>query len=832
MPLHSIALPMILAIAPAHAAPAHAQSRAIAFDIPSQNLATSLNEFGRQAGVQMVFPYDIVEGRRSLPLKGRFTRAEAIRRLIAGRGMAIAFEGPNMISLAAAPGSAATSGRREVAVTDAVAGGDILVTAQKRVEDLSKVPQAITVVSGDEVEKRKITDFTSLVDEVPGLSINYSTGGESYGLLSIRGIGGADDYKPNGSPSVALHVDGVYQSSNAYLGMPLFDLERIEILRGPQGTLYGRNTTAGVINAITRGGSDHFEGYVDARYGSFDSFRAEAAFGGPLGDNVRMRVAVMTDQGGGFMHGMGAGDLAGARLSVGGVPQLQVPAIVDNGERKGFGDKDLFAARGTLDIDFTPDTTLTLKAFASRDRGDSRQFDRISAAEDSSVLNAGEDSDPYKFYSAKYFDQNIDIQGASAQLSHLMNDVRLDVVVGAQSTQREVGGNGDGTPYPQYEYLFDEDLSQASFEARLRNEVQGRFNWVVGGFFMSDKIDYESQWTSWAARTVYHNIHNQRRRNAAVFGQVDYEVVPSVRVTGGLRYTSDQIDSKGRNVDDNPWGISNYATFFATTPNFSWDKQFKDSDVSGRAAVQWFLSDDFNVFASVARGYRSGGFDGTSIMTLAETEPFQSETVWAYEAGVRYFNGPLRVSLDTFANDFDNLQATTRLANDTNGRTNVGKAKTRGVEGAINLTVVRSDSHQLDFDASGTYLYSKITEFNSARIADVLATVGDPLPGAPKWTGRFGLVHTYSFGEGWKLMTRANVFHHGKESNRLNAVIGNISPAYTLLNARIELESPNGWSIYAMGRNITDEVYFPEMNGASRLVGAPATYAVGARISF
>ncbi|WP_241229499.1 TonB-dependent receptor [Sphingomonas sp. S-NIH.Pt1_0416] len=734
-----------------------------------------------------------------------------------------------MISLAAEPGSF----KRAVAATDGAADGDIVVTAQKRVEDLSKVPAAVTVVSGEEAAKRKITDFTSLVDEVPGLSINYSTGGESYGLLSIRGIGGADDYKPNGSPSVALHVDGVYQSSNAYLGMPLFDLERIEVLRGPQGTLYGRNTTAGVINAITKGGSDHFEGYVDARYGSYDSFRAEAAFGGPLSDNVRMRIAVMTDQGGGFMHGMGAGDLAGARLSVGGVVQTQVPAITDPGERKGFGDKDLFAARGTLDIDLGPDTSLTLKAFASRDRGDARQFDRISASQDSSVLNAGEDSDPYKFYSAKYFRQKIDIQGGSAQLSHLLNDgVRLDVVVGAQATQRNIGGNGDGTPYPQYEYLFDEKLSQASFEARVSNAHQGRFNWVAGTFIMSDTIDYQSQWTSWAARTIYHNIHSQRRRSAAIFGQADYEIVPDVRVTGGLRYTNDQIDSQGRNVDDNPWGITYYNTLFASTNNFNWDKQFKDSDVSGRASVQWFINPDLNVFASVARGYRSGGFDGTSIMTLAETEPFQSETVWAYEAGVRYFNGPIRVSLDAFANDFDNLQATTRLANDTNGRTNVGKAKTRGVEGSLNLTVFRSGGHKLDFDASGTYLFSKITEFNSARIADVLATVGDPLPGAPKWTGRVGLVHNYSFDGGWKLESRVNAFYHSEESNRLNALPNNTSPAYTLINARIELQSPNGWSIYAMGRNITDEVYFPELNGAARLVGAPATYSLGFRMAF
>ncbi|MDK2760464.1 MAG: TonB-dependent receptor [Sphingopyxis sp.] len=825
MKLSSVALPMLLIAAPAQAA----SERTIGFDIPEQDLAAALNEFGRQAGVQMVFPYDSVTGRRAAALKGRFTRGEAIRRLISGRDLSIAFEGPNMISLAAAKQRPSVP-RSESHETDST---DIVVTAQKREEGLSRVPQAITVVSADEVEKRRIVDFASLVDEVPGLSINYAFGGEGYGLLSIRGIGGADDYKPNGSPSVALHVDGVYQSSNAYLGMPLFDVERIEVLRGPQGTLYGRNTTAGVINAITRGGGDTFSGYADARYGSYENLRFEAAAGGPVSDKVRVRLAVMTDQGGGFMNGAGAGKLAGARLSVGGVVQAQVPAISDPGPRKGFGDKDLFAARGTVEIDFTPDTTLTLKAFASRDRGDARQYDRLSNARDNTVLNAGENDDPYTFYSSKYYDQRIDIKGTSASLSHLLTDsVRLDLVVGAQSSTRKVGGNGDGTPYPQYEYLFDEKLSQTSMELRLRNEQQGQFNWVVGGFYMSDEIDFSSDWTSWAARTIYQNIHSQRRRSAALFGQVDYEILPKVKLSGGLRYTRDQTDSKGRNVDLNPWGITNYTAFFATTPNFSWDKQFKDDDVSGRAGIQWFINDELNVFASAARGYRSGGFDGTSIMTLEETEPFASETVWAYEAGIRYLKGPLRVSLDAFANDFSNLQATTRLANDTNGRTNVGKARTRGVEGAIDLRLIKSGGHQLDFDASATYLDSKITEFNSRRIADVLATVGDPLPGAPKWTARVGLVHGFRWGGGWSLTSRANIAFHDKESNRLNAVPGNVSPSYTLLNARIDLESPNGWSIYAMGRNITDAVYFPELNGPSRLVGAPATYAMGVKFRF
>lgn len=808
---------------------AHAQT-VQNFDIPAQNLAVMLNEFGRQAGVQIAFPYDVAAAGKGAALQGRLNRGQAIRRLIAGHGLVVAHEDDHLIALAPVTKLSGSDGARLATTTGQQ---DIVVTAQKREEGLAKVPQAVTVVSGEEVSKRRIVDFASLVDEVPGLSINYAFGGENYGLLSIRGVGGADDYKPNGSPSVALHVDGIYQSSNAYLGMPLFDVARIEVLRGPQGTLYGRNTTAGVVNAITRGGSDKFEGYVDGRYGSYQSMRMEAAVGGAISQNVRARLAVMTDQGGGYMQGMGAGDLAGTRLSVGGVVQAQVPAIADPGPRKGFGDKDLFAARGTIEVDFAPETRLTLKVFGSRDRGDTRQYDRISAAKDSSVLNAGEDENPYAFYSNQYYQQKIDIKGASAQLTHLLaKDTRLDLVFGTQSSKRIVGGNGDGSPYPQYENLFDEKLNQVSLEMRLRNETQGRFNWLAGGFFMSDHVDYGSTWTSWVARTAYQNLHEQRRRSAALFGQVDYEILPKLRLTGGLRYTADQTDSKGRNVDLNPWGISNYNAFFATTSNFAWDKQFKDDNVSGRASAQWFISDTLNVFAAVARGYRSGGFDGTSILTLPETEPFQSETVWSYEGGLRFLKGPLRLSLDGFANDFSNLQATTRLANDTNGRTNVGKARTHGVEAAANLRLINSAHHRIDLDASGTYLYSRITQFSSNRVADVLATVGDPLPGAPKWTWRLGAAHTYQLGKGWRLNSRANLFYHGSESNRLNALPNNTAGAYTLLNARIELESPKGWSVYAMGRNITDEVYFPELNGASRLVGAPATYAVGLRFNF
>lgn len=800
-----------------------AANRPVAFAIESQPLEAALTNFAKSADVQVLFAPDAVRGKRGKRVTGLMPPIQALRQILDGSGLTVTAVGDRTFSLSMASVDAA-----EISIVD-----EVMVTAQKRVERVQDVPLAVTVVDGGDAARRGINSVAGLVDEVPGVSINYAFGGTNYGLISIRGIGGADDYKPNGNPSVALHVDSVYQTSNAYLGMPLFDLERIEILKGPQGTLYGRNTTAGVINAITKGPGKAVEGDARIEVGSYDYTTMEAAVGGPLGDHVGVRLAIMAEQGGGFMDGAGAGDLAGYRPTIGGVVQTQVPAIVDPGKREGFGDKDLFAARATMAMDFSPKTNLTMKVFGSRDRGDTRQYDRISAARDSNIANAGENDDPYEFYSSEYSTQKIDIYGVSAMLEHELSDnLNLTVIGNAQGTKRSVRGNGDGSPYPASRFDADEKLSQTSLEMRLSDDSGGRMDWIVGAFYVSDDIDFDTTWTSYTARTIYDNLHKQGRDSFALFGQVDYNLTDKLQVSGGLRYTRDKATFSGRNEDKNPWGISTFTTTFATTNPFIWDRSFKDDNVSGRVTAKYALTPDLNAFVSAGTGYRGGGFDGTSIFTQAETLPFDSETVTAYETGLRWTTGRLRVSLDAFSYEFKELQATTRLANDTNGRANVGKAETSGFEVAINAVLFKSTSQSLSVDLAAAFLDSEIISFSSARVADVLATVGDPLPGAPDVTATLSVSHGLALVNGWRLDSRVGVSHHGKESNRLNASAGNTAAAYTLLNARLEMTSPNNWSIYGYGRNITDEVYFPELNGASRLVGTPATYGVGVRYSF
>ncbi|MBN7819852.1 TonB-dependent receptor [Bowmanella yangjiangensis] len=791
-------------------------------------LGQALNSLSQQLGLVIIAPTRLVRDKTAATADSTLPPLEQVRQMLKGSGLQVQQNHNGTLVIKAGQTNAQVTNEQQVSSTKSM--DEIVVTAMKRESTLQDVPVALSVLGQQAIRDKGISDFTDLVDSLAGVSINSAFGGPENSFITIRGIGGADDYKPNGNPSVALHVDGIYQTSNAYLSMPLFDLERIEVVKGPQGTLYGRNTTAGAINAITRGATDSLEGYAELEYGSYDHISGTFAVGGPLSDKLGARVAVTMRQGGGFMDGEGAGSFAGY------VPEGFegiIPPVSDPGKREGFGDADLFAMRGTLQYAFSPLTELTLRYFMSANNGDTRQYDRIAFSDDKPALNAGEDSDPYRFYASEYYSHQIDVSGFNGEFSHqLPNQMSLDVLAGYQKSERNVSGNGDGTPFPKFRYDFDEELEQSSLEVRLSDVSGGEVDWLVGAFIVSDSVDFISDWTSYAVMSQYSSPYNQRRNSSALFGNLDWYLTDDLSINAGLRYTSDQVKFRGSNIDHNPWGVSVYEDYFKSPSNFSWDKEFTDNNLSGKLSATYYVSDRLNVFASVGTAYRGGGFDGTSIFTLEETEPFDSEEVLAYEAGLRYVHEEgLNLSLDLFSYEFEELQATARLANDTNGRTNVGKAEVKGGEAALSLPVWHGDNQSFSLDAAVTYLDSEITEFHSNRVNDVQNTLGDPLPGSPRWSGNAAFEYLHLLSDS-QLRARLEYSFHDEESNRLNAGEGNLTPAYSLLGLRLELAMNNGMTLYAYGRNILDKEYFLELNAGARLVGEPATYGAGINYSF
>lgn len=797
-------------------------------NIAVQPLGQALNQLSEQTGSVIIAPSRLVSNKQAKATAGNLSVINAVKQLLQGSGLQAHQEPSGAIVIKKAAKKKQVQGKG--ATTYQAPMDEVVVTALKRDSSLQDAPVAISVLGGDELKAQGVTDFTDLIDSLSGISINSAFGGPENSFITIRGIGGADDYKPNGNPSVALHIDGIYQTSNAYLSMPLFDLERIEVLKGPQGTLYGRNTTAGAINAITRAPGEELNGYADIEYGSYDFVSGTAAVGGKVSENLGVRVAVLMEQGGGFMDGKGAGNFAGF------VPEGTegvLPPVADPGERDGFGDADLFAFRGTAVYDFDDVTSLTLHYFTSQDRGDTRQYDRIAFEDDNPSLNAGEGNDPYDFYTSEYYSHEIDVSGFSGDFNRqLQSGLNLDVLFALQNSERNVSGNGDGTSFPRYQYNFDDELDQTSLEIRLSDATGGEFDWIAGAFFINDSVDFTSNWTSYAVLSQYSSPYNQRRNSFATFANIDWNVSNDLVISGGLRYTKDNAKFRGENIDADPWGLSVFEETFKTDANFSWDREFDDSNVSGKLAIQYFISDNLNVFASVSTAYRGGGFDGTSIFSEEETQPFESEEVLAYEAGARYVTDIINITFDVFSYDFEELQATARLSNDTNGRTNVGEATVRGAEASIAVTLFEANEHKVTFNTAGTYLDTEITEFSSNRVNDVISTIGDPLPGSPEWSQTAALNYQTSLANNTQLNARINYSYHGEESNRLNAGDGNTAPSYGLLGVRVDVTFASGLNIYAYGRNITDEVYFLELNGGARLVGAPATYGGGVSYAF
>lgn len=702
-------------------------------------------------------------------------------------------------------------------------GSEIIVTAQKRETRLADIPAAINVVTGAQIADNGVSNFEDLTSQVAGMSITSNFGGVASTTISIRGVGGQDDYRPNGSPSVAFHVDNIYQSSNVFLSVPFFDIERVEVLKGPQGTLYGRNSTAGVVNLITRGPDGKFDGYAQADYASYGRFRAEGAVSAPLGDRIGLRLAVLTDQGGGFMDGKGAGPAKGTQM------RPQVPALPDPGVRDNYGDRNLWAGRATLRAE-TDGGDLTLKLWGSRDRSESQPQDSVGGVSNGGWLEP--DNDPFTFYANRYPRRRTDLFGVSSTLTQKLGDaLRLDLVAGHEESDRTLDG-APGAPLRINQFIFTDRVKQTSLEARLSNAQEGGFDWVAGAYYLKDKTDFgttlfyeDSRFTQ--IETDYH----QKRDSFALFGQVDWRLFDRLTLTGGLRYTTESSNYFGSTIDANPYGIS--LGVGLPLPVF-FDNDFDDDNLSGRASAKFDLTRSLSIYGAYGRGYKAGGFDGTSIFSAPEALSFKSETVDSFEGGIKWFpaSNLFNLSVDGFHYSFKNLQSSTATPNG-NVRTNIAAAKLKGVDVTGTLNLVRTETQQLTFDIGATFLDSEITRFESSNPVLVTLNLGNNLPAAPKASGHARLAHSIALMPDWRLRSSVDVTYKGSEYKRLDNSLSSKTQAYTLLNLRLELQNAaSGISLYAYARNVTDKRYYVDIAGPSRLVGAPRAFGAGARFAW
>jgi iron complex outermembrane receptor protein len=700
-------------------------------------------------------------------------------------------------ALAAAPAMAQQAGSEVSSNDDAV--GDIVVTAQKRSESLQNVPLAITALSGDSLVDRNINDMTGLAASVPNMTFG-SYGGAA--RISIRGIG-YDNIGQGQEGRIAYHLDGVYISRPADVLGTFYDVERVEVLRGPQGTLYGRNATGGSINVITRAPTDDWRGYVRVGYGNYNAFTSEGALGGPIAPGARFRIAYTVEDRDGYGRNLTTGN------------------DIDNARRGGV--------RGALSLDLGASGKLDLSADYYREKDANYGYKYLGAANPAipaagfrfggsvpaNIRDIATDFDPVN---------DRESYGFSARAEFDLGGVTLKSISAYRHSDFSLKAGADGTSATLAEInYFTKGARQYSQELQLSGDV-GPLRYILGAYYFDEKvtggsvIPLNQQLVGGPDRLVQGlaNLGTIHKKAAAAFGQLDYDFSDQFTLTLGGRYSWER------------YSVNDFTSFNLAVPyppfvnlmvptlhvggNSATDKSF-----TPKVQLSYKPRPGMMVYASASKGFKSGGFD------IGTTAPaFEPETLWAYEGGMKgtFADGRVRINVAGFYYDYTNIQVTKVLFSVVRIE-NAAASVIYG--GEAELTLVPFDGLQLD--VTPAWLHSKyknyITE-NPSRPGEPVANQdrsGNQLIQAPEMSLQVGAEYGWDMARGRVKLRGEMKFQDRIYFTQFNEKQVSRAPN-TKYNAFLNYEG-NHWDASLYVLNLTNRTTFANALASGIIFGAP-----------
>jgi iron complex outermembrane receptor protein len=584
---------------------------------------------------------------------------------------------------------------------------EIVVTAQKRSEKIQDVPIAVTAVTGEEIANKRIADIVDLSSQVPGLQISAGDNGANPHIF-IRGVG-VNDFNLTTATAIGIYADGAYLASPLSQRSAFFDLQQVEVLRGPQGTLYGRNTTGGAINILSRKPTDEWTGNVSLDYGRFNSSKLEGGVGGPITTDVlSFRLAGIFEGDDGYMYNrLTNKDVNGAnhwafRGALRFTPSSDVTddliVTVDHSQ----GDSILGYNRTLLD----PKGNLCTGNYTS-----GKCTNAVGYANTSSNLYAGD----YRFVGK----DKVRFYGLTNNLTVDLGAASIVSITAYQHVQRRDREETDIDPLPMLDTLFISGQNTFSEELRLQSSGETDLHYVAGLYYANDIMSNASRYNVEIADQVLGWPFHQTTDSYAAFSQADYQITDALTLTGGLRYSYDDKHF----VYDSIEMLSN-TTFF----HIDQSKGF--SSISGRAGIAYRLSPTANLYATYNRGTKSGGFFGGQTTDARDIGPYRDETVDAYEVGAKteWFDRKLTADLAAFYYDYQDLQVYTLVKRppiDAQVFTNASAARIYGAEFELSAHPVRG----LDLSLDTSLLSAKYVNFVSAAASADYS--GNTLPFAP-----------------------------------------------------------------------------------------------------
>ena len=609
------------------------------------------------------------------------------------------------------------------------APGEIVVTAAKRSENLQSVPISISAIGGDTLAKSRVSSVDSLVTKVANLQLT-SIVGDNTPIFALRGVS-MSDYSLNQSSPVATYYDEVYKGNFAFLGVAMYDLERVEVLRGPQGTLYGKNTTGGAVNIISRDAKlGETSGYINAGYGNYNRVEANGAVNVPLGEKAALRVAATFADADGWFKNV-------------------VPGMPD------LASTHEYAVRGTLKFQPSDRVRFTLRASTSfqnpQNYGIYAQPEAINRPGLSRWQIASDVPDKRRARTNSVaLTANVD----------LSDKIALTSITSYDSGTLFFREDTDGTASKLLEIPYYDKASQFAQDLRLTSNTGGPFDFILGVYFNREKVFNRSAFEIATDVDVnsdgvinakdcadglplackVQNQFDQIKKSYAVYSDLKYKLSDAITLRGGLRYTHDTGVQTG--FISQALGVDN--SVVATLIPLS-NLAYKNDNVSGKLGVDYKLADGNLLYATFSKGYRAPSFNAQAFFDPSELSVAAPEKVTSYEAGAktRFWDRRITLNVAGFYYDYTNQQfINVDPASAAQTLLNIPKSRIFG--GEAELTVRGSDA--LTFHAGAGLLSTKIEQGTVSGV-DVS---GHHLSNAPTFTFNAGLDLTVakgSFGE-------------------------------------------------------------------------------------
>lgn len=700
---------------------------------------------------------------------------------------------------------AATSSQIQAQVLE-----EVIVTAQHREENLQDVPIAITAIGAEDIRTADISDINAISLRTPGFSMGSFNPAQPQ--LFIRGVGSNADGAAE-DQSVVLFLDGVYLGRTAGQAFDLFDLERLEILRGPQGTLYGKNAAGGAINIVTQKPTDELEGAIEMSVGDMGYWGTRGKISGPLSDTMAGKISFTHKERDGYVKSL--------------------VSDVDD-----FNDFESNGVRGQLLAQPSDTLELLLAADYSDDsRGSPGRNPGTEFALGSFVKSSPFTPNFYENLQSEKPHADTDTWGVSLQADW---DVEMGTFTSITAYREATADVRDITFAADYQYFpmasidnfFDEQGQQFSQELRFAADAGDQLFWQAGVYYLNEDVE-RNEYNEFVCGLICgvppqaplflpraSTEQTNETNSYGIFAQGTWTLNERWDLTVGARYTYEKKDATNIGTPDGAFSV---LEAYDIEVDESWDA------FTPKIAVNYHIGDNITTYATVSTGFKSGGFQGSAPTEIAATTPFEEESVTNYELGIKstMLDNALRFTAVAFYTQYDDLQVLVQVVQPSGLpgpllTQNAGEAESMGFEFDAQWQL-----HEY-WQLAGTYAYLD-TEYTKLD-GNLQSSEGNSLRNAPENAASLSVIFDYPLNSG-RINARADYTYKDKAYQDIQNRDEGAIDSYNLLNLRFAYGSEDGrWELAGWVKNATDEEYmlhnFTINPGLSQAItpAAPLTY--------